>query len=176
MMRAMLARAGAWLGPLGSIGAALLVLAAGFYAGTLAPETRRLEALEREVADARQARRAARETPRTPARELAAFYAYFPAADELPEILQAVYHAAQRQDLALERGEYKVTRPGAGGMFEYQLSFPVKGTYPQLRKFLQRALAEVPALGLESVQLERQKVGDTVLNAKITLAVHLGRR
>ena len=176
MMRAAIARAGAWLGPVGSAGFGLLVLAAGFYAGTVLPQAWRLEALQREAVAARPATGPARDTPRTPARELAAFYAYFPAADELPEILQAVYHAARRQDLTLERGEYKVTRPASGGMFEYQLTFPVKGTYPQLRKFLQRALAEVPALGLESIQLERQKVGDTVLDAKITLAIHLGRR
>lgn len=176
-MRALIARAGARLGRAGSIGLALLVLAGGFYAGTLYPEQRRLVALQREVAELRQlATRPAHDERRSAANDLAAFYAFFPVPDELPEILDTVFRAAKRQSLVLERGEYRVTRPAAGGMFQYQLTLPVRGSYPQIRKFVDGALAELPALSLESVQFERQKIGESAVDAKITLAVHLGRK
>jgi hypothetical protein len=177
MMRALIARAGARLDRAGSIGLALLLLAGGFYAGTMYPEQRRLEALQREVAELRQvAARPGDDAPRSAAGELAAFYAFFPVPDELPEILDTVFRAARRQSLTLERGEYRVTRPAAGGMFQFQLTFPVRGSYPQMRKFVDGALAELPALSLESVQFERQKIGESVLDAKITLAIYLGRK
>ena len=176
-MRALLARAGARLGRAGSLGLGLLVLAAGFYAGTMYPEQRRLEALRREVAELRQATaRPTQDARHSAAGELAAFYAFFPVADELPEILDTVFRAAKRQSLTLERGEYRVTRPAAGGMFQYQLTFPVRGSYPQMRRFIDATLAQTPALSLESVHFERQKIGEPLLDARITLAVHLGRK
>jgi Tfp pilus assembly protein PilO len=177
MMRALLARTGARLGRAGSVGFALLALAAGFYAGTLYPEQRRLAGLQRELTDLRLlAAGPAKDERRSAANDLAAFYAFFPMPDELPEILDTVFRAAKRQSLTLERGEYRVTRPAAGGMFQYQLTFPVRGSYPQIRKFIDGALAELTALSLESVQFERQKIGESVIDAKVTLAVHLGRR
>ena len=174
-MRALIARAGARLGRAGSIGLGLIVLAAGFYGGTMYPEKRRLEALQRDVAELRErAAKPGRNPPRTAANDLAAFYAFFPAPDELPEILDSVFRAAKRQSLVLERGEYRVTRRGAGGMFQYQVTLPVHGSYPQIRKFVDSALAQVPALALESVHFERQKIGESMVNAKITMAIHLG--
>jgi Tfp pilus assembly protein PilO len=174
-MRALIARAGARLGRAGSIGLGLIVLAAGFYGGTMYPEQQRLEALQREVAKLREhAAKPGKTAPRTAANDLAKFYAFFPAADELPEILDIVFRAAKRESLVLERGEYRVTRRSAGGMFQYQLTFPVHGSYPQIRKFVDSALSQVPALALESVHFERQKIGEPLVDAKITLAIHLG--
>ena len=86
-----------------------------------------------------------------------------------------MFRAAKRQSLALERGEYRVSRPPGSSMLHYQLSFPVRGSYPQMRRFIDATLAQTPALSLESVHFERQKIGEPLLDAKITLAVHLGR-
>jgi Tfp pilus assembly protein PilO len=178
MIRALIARIGARLGTAGSVGLALIVLAGGFFAGTLYPEKQRLETLQREVAELRQrSARAGREASAPASDDLAAFYAFLPASDELPRILETVFRAAQRQSLVLERGEYRVARrPGAGATFQYQLTFPVRGSYPQIRKFVNGALTDVPALSLESVHLERQKIGESVVEAKITLAIHLGQK
>ena len=177
MIRTLIARAGSRLGGTGSVGLALLVLAGGFFTGTLYPEKRRLDELQREVAELRQrtAHPGREAAPAT--NDLAAFYAFLPDSDELPRILETVFRAAQRQSLVLERGEYRVARrPGAGAMFQYQLTFPVHGSYPQIRKFVNAALTDVPALSLESVHLERQKIGESVVDAKITLAIHLGQK
>jgi hypothetical protein len=176
MIRALLARAGSRLGPTGCIGVALLVLAAGFHAGTVYPEQKRLQALHDELsAMAKRASKAGDEL-RSPATDLEAFYAFFPAPDELPDILGKIYGAARSQGLILERGEYRVARSPLDGMLQYQLAFPVRGTYPQIRKFVDLALADVPALSLESAHFERQKIAETAVEAKITLAVQLGRK
>lgn len=175
MIRAFIARAGARLGPMGSIGVALLLLAGGFHAGTIYPQQTRLEQLQHEISVLRQrAARSVGEDLRSPMTDLETFYAFFPVPDELPDILSKVYGAAKGQGLPLERGEYRLMRSKLDGVLQYQLAFPVHGSYPQIRKFVDRALADVPALSLESVHFERQKIAEPALDAKITLAVHLG--
>ena len=57
----------------------------------------------------------------------------------------------------------------------YQFTLPVRGTYPQIRKFVDGALADVPALSLDSIQFERRKIGDATVDAKLKLVVFLGR-
>jgi hypothetical protein len=38
------------------------------------------------------------------------------------------------------------------------------------------ALIDVPTLSLDSIQFERQKVGDASVDAKVKLVVYLGQR
>jgi len=45
----------------------------------------------------------------------------------------------------------------------FQMTLPLKGKYPQIRKYLDSLLAEIPIVSLENLQLERQKVGDPAL-------------
>ena len=176
-LRSVIARTGARLGRAGTAGLALLVLAAGFQAGTLYPEKKRLQALEREISELRQrAMKSPADQDRSPMSSLAAFYAFFPTPQGLSEILDRIYGAAKRHSLILERGEYKPTKSTLDGMQQYRVVFPVRGTYPQIRKFVDAALRDVPALSLESVHFERQKIADTALDATVTLVVHLGSK
>jgi hypothetical protein len=52
--------------------------------------------------------------------------------------------------------------------------FPLRGTYPQVRRFVAAALARVPHLALDTIQFERSKVGEAVVNAKVTFVLYLG--
>jgi hypothetical protein len=166
------------LGLQGILGLGLLVFIGGFYFSTLYPEQRRLDDLRQEIAKARSERsaRSDAEGPKTPMDRLAAFYGAFPRPNDLPDLLQKVFAAAKRQTLNLEQGEYRVIRNNAGGLTQFQLTLPVRGSYPQIRKFVDRALIDVPTLSLDSIQFERQKVGDVSVDAKVKLIVYLGQR
>jgi hypothetical protein len=158
------------------VGVGLLVLAGAFYFSTLRPEKTRLAGLQQEAAQTRQqAGRAEAEGPRTPAEKIAAFYAFFPPPERLPDALEKIFGAAAPQSLVLEHGEYRVVKDSSDRLLQYQVTFPVKGTYPQIRKFVAAALAEVPALALDSVQFERKKVGDAAVDAKVKFVVYLGQ-
>jgi hypothetical protein len=91
-------------------------------------------------------------------------------------LLAKIYGAAERQSLKLEQGEYRAVADNVSKLTHYQVMLPVKGTYPQVRKFVASALTEVPNLSLESIQFERQKVSDTIVDAKIKMVLYLGRR
>lgn len=171
-------RGAASLGLPGILGLGLLVFIGGFYFSTLYPEQLRLADLRRDIATARSERsaRADADRAKTPMDRLAAFYGAFPQSSDLPDLLEKVFAAAKRQTLKLEQGEYRVIRDNAGGLTQFQLTLPVRGSYPQIRKFVDGALIDVPTLALDSIQFERQKVGEAAVDAKVKLVVYLGQR
>lgn len=177
-LNAYFSRGAANLGVQGILGLGLLFFVGGFYFSTLYPEQRRLEELRVEIAKARSERpgRTEAERPKTPQDRLGAFYGAFPRPRELPDLLEKIFAAARQQTLKLEQGEYRVIRDNAGGLTQFQLTLPVRGSYPQIRKFVEGALIEVPTLSLESIQFERQKVGDASVEAKVKLIVYLGQK
>ena len=167
------------LGWPGILGLGLLVFVGGFYFSTLRSEESRLDDLRQQIAKARDQRAAPADdagAPTTPAAKLAAFYGFFPRPSDLPDLLQKVFVAAKGQGLQLEHGEYRVLMDTAGGLTQFQLTLPVRGTYPQIRKFVDGAMAEVSTLSLDSIQFDRQKVGDSAVDAKVKLVVYLGKK
>ena len=165
------------LGWPGVLGLGLLTAVAGFYVSTLAPQQLRLEGLRQENMQLRQrANTSTGAAPLAPAEKLAAFYGFFPPPKSLPDQLDKIFASAKGQSLVLEHGEYRALKDSVGGLMRYQLTLPLRGTYPQLRKFVDAALAEVPALSLDSVQFERRKIGDATVEAKLKLVVFLGNK
>jgi Tfp pilus assembly protein PilO len=172
-----MANSAASLGWPGILGLGLMVFACGFYFSTLRSEQSRLDDLRQQIAKVREQRAApADSAPTAPADKLAAFYGFFPGSTDLPDLLQKVFAAAKGQGLQLEHGEYRVLKDNAGGLTQFQLTLPVRGTYPQIRKFVDGALTEVSTLSLDSIQFDRQKVGDAIVDAKVKLIVYLGKK
>ena len=56
-------------------------------------------------------------------------------------------------------------------MGRYELEFPVKAPYPNVRDFINRTLSAVPAAGLDKLRIERKVVGDPVVSADIRFVV-----
>ncbi len=110
---------------------------------------------------------------RAPAEQLARFYKLFPRDNDLPLWLDKVFASAQSQGIGLDQGEYKATRDKEGGMVRFQMTFPVKGDYPRIRKYLSSLMADIPALSLQQVRFKRQKVGDAMVEADIKLVLYL---
>lgn len=176
-LRDMFGPGAASIGWPGMVGVGLLIATGGFYVSTLAPQQLRIEALRKETVQLRQqANQSTSAVPQAPAEKLAAFYAFFPPSTELPDLLGKVFDSAKRQSLALEQGEYRPLKDSVGNLMRYQFTLPVRGSYPQIRKFVDVALAEVPALSLDSIQFERRKIGDATVDAKLKLVVFLGNR
>jgi len=165
------------LGWPGMLGLALLACSGGFYISTLAPQQLRIEDLRQEHLQLRQrAKRPANDAPQSPTEKLAAFYGYFPPSQILPDLLEKIYDAAKQQSLVLEHGEYRALKDSVGNLMRYQFTLPVRGTYPQIRKFVDGALGGVPALALDSIQFERRKIGDATVDAKLKLVVFVGNK
>jgi hypothetical protein len=173
-MRATLNGSLARLGWQGIVGVGVLIAIAGFYLSVFGPEQAKLADLRHEIADLREQAAHPQEVQRSPTELLGAFYENFPEATRLPAALGVIFEAAKGEGLALDQGEYRVATTRAGKLVQYQLTLPVRGTYPQIRRFIDAAMSKQPALSLQSIHFERQKVEDSAVEAKIRLVMFLG--
>lgn len=167
----------------GVVAVALWAMLAGLYLSVIEPARERLQETRQAATSLRQqilqADKDLQGEARTPAEQLAQFYRLFPAENDLPTWLGKVFAAAQAQGLVLEQGEYKTSAGGGAKddhLLRYEISLPVKGEYPQIRRFLAGLARDVPIAGLEHIQFERQKVGSAQVDCKIMLVLFLEQR
>lgn len=159
----------------GLLGTALLVLAAGFAVFGLRPARERLQALDTQRAElaARAGSPQLQREPPTQRGQLADFYAFFPLTQAVPEMLGKIQRAAQRNDLTLAKGEYKLAEERDFRLARYQVTLPVTGAYSQVRGFVNDVLDAVPAAALEELTLEREAIGDDELEARVRFTLYL---
>jgi hypothetical protein len=161
-------------GGLGGSGIALLVAAAVLYVFTVIPARQHLSALQNraERTDSRGAAEAVLRSPLQPS-GIRQFVEFFPTLDTAPRWLKSLYAIAERENLELLKGTYRVSEDPALGMVRYTASLPVRGRYPQIRRFIASALNEVPIASLEGVVVQRDKVSDEVVEASVAFTLHL---
>lgn len=159
----------------GLVGLGLLVFSAAFYFSWLQPVQDRLETLRQEAVRGRGQNVAvsASQGPQSTADGVASFYLFFPRVSSVHDQLEKIYNAADRQSLKLDQGDYRPVRDSVGKLVRYQITLPVKGAYPQIRRFIGDVLSEIPSVALDNIQFERQKVGDATVDAKIKLVMYL---
>lgn len=167
------------LGWRGSAGLALLLASIGFFFSSVMPTQSRIDTLKTEVDDLRARLKSAGENGVTgvaPTRtsQLDNFYAFFPTVQTLPDWLAQMHTAAARNGLALESGEYQLQRQKGSRLARYQITLPVKGTYPQLRGFVSDLLEKVPAAALEDIIIKREAIATPVLEARLKITIFLG--
>lgn len=102
---------------------------------------------------------------------LAGFYGFLESKDESTTDALAKLHAiGTATGVAMQSGNYR-TQQAAGRLERYELQLPVSGSYGQIRDFLNRALAEIPALSLDQMTLRRDGRNDAV-QAELRLTLH----
>ena len=160
------------LGRAGGLGVALAAGAAAFYFSAVRPAQDELAALE---ARARQTeKRGVAAAPLVAATdEMERFIGFFPGLESTPAWLRTVYAVADREKLELLQGSYKLSEDPVLGLAYYRILLPVRGHYPRIRRFIAGVLDEAPALSLEGIVFQREKVGDGAVEAKISLTLHL---
>lgn len=155
------------LGRAGALGAALIAAALIVEIALVRPMlAERAELAERgerlRLAGLAQAR--AGETVQAPALPLS------PAAEAA---LRQLFRAAEEEGLNLDQGDYKLTDK-SGDRRRYLLTLPVTGPYPAIRAFLAKALNNDRALALNAVELRREAIEDTDLDAILRFTLYLG--
>ena len=109
--------------------------------------------------------------PRT---DLAEFYAALAKTENAPDLLRRMHRAALDQGLMLDQAEYRAVPDAEGKFTRYQIVLPAKGTYPEVRRFLVQVSGAVPGLAIDSINFQRQQIGDPVVEAQIKLTLFLG--
>jgi hypothetical protein len=161
-----------YLGRLGMPGMAGMLLLLGsviFWLSVGQPKAVALSALAADNAQQRQ-KAAARAALPADGNAAPALPPLAPAADAA---LRRLYAAAGESRLQLEQGEYRLVEIRDAKLSRYQLSLPLQGSYPALRSFLARALNQEPALALTALQLQREAVEATELEATLNFSLFL---
>jgi len=86
--------------------------------------------------------------------------------------LPRLFAAARHHGLLLDEGRYSETGK-EGENRRLRIDLPVSGSYPALRAFLAELLDENPALLLESLELTRDDIGTTELEARLRFVLNL---
>lgn len=163
----------------GLIGAGLLAACPAFYLSAIQPAQTRLDEAQQSATSIQErvklAANGLNHSELTPAEQLAEFYRIFPNEKNLLPWLEKVFALAETHGIRLDQGEYKVTRDRVGRLVRFQMTLPVRSSYPQIRKYLNSLRAEIPIASMEHLQFERQKVNDPEVEAKIKLALYLER-
>src|SRR5256885_17255571 len=78
---------------------------------------------------------------------------------------------AKEAGVSLDKGHYLYVPAKSGTIARYELEFPVKAGYPEIRSFINRTLGAVPAVALSKLHVERKAVADPLVNADIGFVV-----
>jgi hypothetical protein len=160
----------------GAAGIALLAAALVLYGTAVRPALERAGALQREAAELSKSLGArGPDAGRVSGRsQLSNFYAFFPLLEQLPDLLGQVQAAAERHDLLLEKGEYRVAQDPGFRLARYQAIFPVRGSYAEVRAFVNEVLEQVPSAALEELVVKRDSIDDPQTQARVRLTFFLG--
>ncbi|WP_249673962.1 GspMb/PilO family protein [Pseudomonas abieticivorans] len=167
------------LGLPGLVGIALLVLALVYAAAGLLPGWRSVEQLNQQTRDAGEylakVQAGSVAAPVVPQRELEDFRRKLPAQPQATVAIDRIYALAAQEHITLARGEYALGVDPNTHLARYQILLPVKGSYPQLRRFLHALLGELPAVVVEDVEFQRKRIADTDLTGRIRMTLYLSR-
>ena len=159
------------LGLPGILAVGILVFCASFYYSALRPAEQEI------AAQSVAAERLRNRGPFQPvsadrrAEELRRFYTLFPAGDRLADQLGALHTLAREARLELLDGEYRLENRSSG-LAAYRITLPVRGTYPQVRSFLDAVLKDVPTASVDGLRFERKKAAEDQVEAQVRLTLY----
>ncbi|MBA1203270.1 type 4a pilus biogenesis protein PilO [Pseudomonas capeferrum] len=98
-----------------------------------------------------------------------------PGQPQATELIDRLYRLASAERISLARGEYALGVDPKTQLARYQIVLPVRGSYPQIRGFLQSLLGQLPTLVLEDLELQRKRIGDSELTGRLRMTLYLSR-
>jgi hypothetical protein len=157
------------VGPAGLSGIAVMLAAAVAAAVLLLPAHQSVLALRDELTKAGHAMPITAKPQQSPQQ----FAASLPTREEIPAILGMVLVQATDAGIELPQGRYTFSPATSNRLARYTFEFPVKGEYGNVRNFIDKSLAAVPALGLDKLHVERKTVGDTLVSAEVGFVIYM---
>jgi hypothetical protein len=154
------------LGVAGQTGLAALTAAAIIAVSALIPAQHALQSLSSDLTQARHA-----PTALAVGHGVPQIISTLPTRAQMSAVIGQIIAEAKTAGVSLDTGRYVYTPAKGGEIARYELEFPVKASYPDIRTFIDHTLTAVPAAALGKLRVERKAVGDAVVNADIGFVV-----
>lgn len=162
------------LGIPGITGAALLALSGTFLLMTIKPLERETEFMRSrlDVAHSKSALHSTTFSLDNRQKELGAFFASLPDEEDVTDVLASIYASAGATGVEINQADYK---PEAQNHTQtsYGMVFPVRGDYAKIRLFVSSVLVNNPAIALDQINFQRDKINDTTFKAEIRFSLYL---
>lgn len=160
--------------------AALLAACILFYVLAIVPAKQALANLKQDMETTRRdetlLKAASQDDARTsPIGQLGAFYQHFPSENAVPDSLEKMIKLAQNKGLNPKQAAYRIIKNNPGELLSYQIALPIKGAYPSIMTYAFELLATTPNLSLDNVSFQRQKIGDTAIEATLKMTLYSKR-
>jgi hypothetical protein len=91
----------------------------------------------------------------------------FPTLAQNAADLAVIFASAERNHVALTKGEYQLKTESGSPFVVYTASFPVRAPYSALKAFAADVLTKLPHGGLDDLQLMRDSAGATELESVV---------
>lgn len=92
--------------------------------------------------------------------------------DQPTDALRRIYELGAQQQVLISQAQFQ-SEVGAGGIERLQIRIPAKARYPQLRRFVEAALRDLPNASLDGLSFRRNQVGDAQIEAQLSFSLWL---
>lgn len=99
-----------------------------------------------------------------------------PSIHGLPKELSALLRLVEQQNLELIAGEYKLGQSLNEDFIQYEMMLPLKGSYQDIRYFVDSLSIELPYVGIKSLDLKRASINEPEIEARLNIVFHLHHR
>ena len=175
LSRAGLERALRRVGVPGVAAIGVLLACAVFWASAMRPLAQRRDAARAEARALET--RLTQAGGKLPSAEggLDVFYRFFADGKSATDQLQTIFALAKKAGIELHKGSYRYNGRVGEQLVRYEVSLPLRGSYPQIRRFLASILNEIPAASLDRVGFEKKSIGDEEVEANVIFTLFLAR-
>lgn len=98
-----------------------------------------------------------------------------PKATKRDAALSAIITLADQNALPLDSGKYETLVKETTDLLILQVSFPLKGTYPQIKHFLADTLNSLPNAAIVQLGMRRDSIQTNQLNADVVLRLYFAK-
>ena len=110
-----------------------------------------------------------------PAQPLQRYVAQFPAQATRASQLSRLVDLAKQEQLLLDEVTYKTQQLAGQAFSQTSVEFSVIDTYPNVHRFLNRVLADMPFVTIDTLRLTRENVLDNAVEARIRLTFYFAQ-
>ncbi len=150
------------------------------YTTTVAEQQRLTQLLQQPIASPRRNMPLAK-TPPTPKpaevdhASLLAAWQRLPVATDLPKRMRQIAHLAQRQQIALNIGDYQWQAMGNSDgrypLHQFDMRLTLQTDYPHCKRFIASVLERVPDIALTSFELRKNETTQATIEATVTFTL-----
>ena len=76
--------------------------------------------------------------------------------ENVAEVVRRLHRNARAAGLRFVRGDYRPQRDASGQVLRYQITLPLLGNYPKVRRFLAKSMDTEPALALDEISFQKE--------------------